>query len=251
MHRRSLLGATLLALCALPLVAGADEPLPKAEAILDKFVEATGGAAAYDNVRNEITRGTIQMPAQGLSGSIVTYHAANRTYSIVDFQGVGAFEEGFDGTIAWSNSAMQGARIKEGDERAAAKLGAQLNQSSHWREIYSKVETAGVEDVEGKPAYKVLATPKEGSPMTVFYDRQSGLLVKLVMTLKTAMGDMPVETYLSDYRPSDGLLTPRQVKQNVGPQSILVTVDKIERNVDLPSNRFDSPEAVKKLAASK
>ena len=34
-------------------VSAADEQLPKADRILDKFVEATGGKSAYEKIHNE------------------------------------------------------------------------------------------------------------------------------------------------------------------------------------------------------
>ena len=38
----------------------AQDALPKGEAVLDKYVEATGGKAAYAKVHNSITKVTIQ-----------------------------------------------------------------------------------------------------------------------------------------------------------------------------------------------
>ena len=42
----------------------------------------------------------------------------------MDFPGIGKVEEGFDGETAWENSALQGPRILDGDEKAAAKRAA-------------------------------------------------------------------------------------------------------------------------------
>ena len=45
----------------------ADEPLPKAETILDRHVEVTGGKAAYQKRKSEIATGTLKFAAQGFS----------------------------------------------------------------------------------------------------------------------------------------------------------------------------------------
>ena len=46
------------------LALAADE-LPKAETILDKYVEATGGKAAYQKHHSEISKGTLEAVGPG------------------------------------------------------------------------------------------------------------------------------------------------------------------------------------------
>ncbi len=66
------------------------------------------------------------------------------------------------------------------------RMDAELN----WRDLFSKTETVGSENVEGRDCYKVVLTPKTGKPMTQYFDKQSGLMVKVVMTLKGPMGEI-------------------------------------------------------------
>ena len=47
-------------LCSPGAPARAADTLPKGEEILDKFVDATGGKAAYEKVRNEKWTGTFE-----------------------------------------------------------------------------------------------------------------------------------------------------------------------------------------------
>ena len=54
----------------------AADDLPKAETILDKYVDATGGKAAYAKVKSDISTGTMSMAAMGLSGKLTMYGAA-------------------------------------------------------------------------------------------------------------------------------------------------------------------------------
>ncbi len=39
----------------------ADDPLPKADDVLDQFVEATGGKAAYEKIKNRVSKGTMEI----------------------------------------------------------------------------------------------------------------------------------------------------------------------------------------------
>src|SRR5437763_6729311 len=91
----------------------ADDALPKAETILDRFIEVTGGKAAYQKRKTEIANGTLEFTAQGLKGTLTRYSAdPDKSYSALDIEGVGKIEMGSGGGIAWEKSAILGPRLK-------------------------------------------------------------------------------------------------------------------------------------------
>ena len=182
--RRIAIGAALVLSTAGVSLRAADD-LPKAETLLDKYIEATGGKAVYEKNRNQMVTGTMDFAGMGMKGTMTAYRAApDKSYAEINLGGVGKIQEGSNGTVAWSLSAMQGPHVKEGDEKASALHLPRYDAEVHWRDAYKSVQTVGVETVDGKECYKVALTPKEGSPSTRFYDKQSGLMIKLVMTLK-------------------------------------------------------------------
>jgi hypothetical protein len=249
LRRRVTPAVVLAGLACGPLMA-AGEPLPKAEVILDKFVEATGGKAAYEKVHNEKWTGTFEFVGKGIKGTATSYSAEpNKTVIIVELEGIGSMEDGTDGETVWERSAMQGPRIKQGDERAHFLREAMLQAPLHWRKLYNKAETVGVETVEDQPCYKVVLTPKEGKPETHYYDKKTALLVKASVTMATPMGEIPAENTLSDYKGDSGLLQARKVRSKVLGQEFLFTIDHAEYNIDMPKDRFDLPADVKALLA--
>jgi hypothetical protein len=250
MKRIAIAGPAALALVlfsgAAPVRAADD--LPKGETVMDKFVEASGGKAAYDSHHNAVVTGTMEIPNAHLKGKLTSYRAApTKSYTEIDLEGVGKIQEGTDGTIAWQLSAMQGARLKEGDEKALALRGARFAAEAHWRDDYSKVETVGVETVNGKPCYKLLLTPKEGPVLTQYYNKDSGLLEKLATTVKTPMGDLDTEINLSDYRKEGGVLAPHVMHQSAMGQEIVMTFDTITYDTEIPKDRFDPPADIQAL----
>ncbi len=95
MNRRYIFAALLGA--SYVIVFGQDEPLPKAETILDRYVEVTGGKAAYDKRTNEVATGTLEFKAQGLKGSVTRYSAVPaEEYLVMEIDGVGKIESGMD-----------------------------------------------------------------------------------------------------------------------------------------------------------
>jgi hypothetical protein len=227
----------------------AEEPLPKAEEILDKFVDVTGGKAAYEKVHNEKSAGTFEFVGKGVKGTLTSYRAEpNKMYTRVELENIGAIEHGSDGETAWTLSALQGPHIAEGEERALALREATLREPLLWRKLYKSVETAGVENVDGAACYKVVLTPNEGKPETQYYDKKSNLLVKMTMTVVSQMGEIPTEMVVSDYKVQDGLLSPRKIRNKMLGQEFETTVGQIEYNVDMPKDRFDLPNEIKALA---
>lgn len=238
-----LLGASLLP--------ATETPLPKGEAIVDRYVEVTGGREAHEKRQTESFTAKLSMPAQGLSGTMVTYSAApNKQLVVMEIKGVGKVESGTDGEVFWEKSAMQGARIRKKDELPQARRMALFNAALNWRKVFSKAETTGTDTVEGKLCYVVALTPVgDGKPEESCYEKESGLILRSKMTVKTPMGEVLIETLFSDHRKVGGVMMPHLITQNFAGQKMETTVETYTLNPELPANQFDLPEEVAKLAA--
>ncbi len=241
-HLRIAVPAFLLVAAA----CAADDPKP--EAILDKYIEVTGGRAAYEKIHSEMATGTLEIAGMGLTGKLTSYRAApDKSYTVIDFGGVGKAEEGSDGQVAWSMDAMQGPRIKQGDERTAALRTSAMHSETRWRDFYKKAELAGAEEISGKACYKLTLTPNEGPPETRYYEKASNLLVKVVVPVTTPNGASTAEIGLSDYRDESGILMPHTIAQRVSGADILVKIETVKENPEIPVGRFDLPAAIQAL----
>ena len=244
MKRRNVLLGLLLSAVAL---AAADD-LPKGDAILDKYIEATGGKAAYDKVRSDVATGTMTFAAMGLTGKMVAYaQAPDKQLVEITLEGVGKLMEGATGDLAWGYSAVQGPRIKEGEEKAMALRQAKFNADANWRDIYKSAETTGSETIDGKDCYKVLLTSKDGKTSTRWYEKKSNLLTKMAMTTNTAMGEISVEVFPSDYRKEGDILLPHKSTNKAMGQEFTMVIEKVEQNAEIPKDKFDPPAEVKAL----
>ena len=221
--------------------------LPSAESILDRYVEVTGGREAYEKRTSEVAHGKMEMGAIGISGELKSYSKPGLQYLVIELTGVGKIEQGVKDGIAWENSILQGPRILTGDELAATLRDAVFNGPIHWRKIYPTVETVGIESINGEDAYRVLQTPADGNAVTMHYSVKTGLAIKLATTVANQLGNIPVEAIMSEYKEFEGILAPTKVVETAAGQTITITVDSMEMNVDIPDERFDLPEAVKAL----
>jgi zinc protease len=223
--------------------------LPKAETILDHYIEVTGGKAAYQKRTSEIQTGTFEVPAAGLKGSVTIYSAPpDKSFTSVDLGGIGKMESGTIDGMAWQNNAMTGAQVKSGQEKAESLREANFYATLNWRDLYPSVETKGLETVDGEECYKVEETPKDGKPVTLFFQKKSGLVVKReTVAVSQQMGEVPVEVMVSDYKDFGGILTPTKITQKAMGQEFTITVDSIKVNEAIPPEKFDPPAEVKAL----
>ena len=226
---------------------GDDTALPKAEAVIARHIEATGGKAAYAKTRTVIVEGTIEHVMMGMKGKMISYSSdPNKAFVRVEFEGMGTIEEGSDGNIAWERS-MMGPRILEGEELAVKMRLYTFNSLLKWKELYKSAECVAVEEVNEKPCYKLVITPKTGNPETWYIDKESYLLIKLLTVIKHAMGEIPVEATFHDHREVDGVLSPFRTVQKLMMQELHVNVASIKYNADIPAEQFELPADIKQL----
>jgi len=179
----------------------------------------------------------------------MTRYAAqpDKYYYTVEIAAIGKMETGVNGAVAWENSAILGPRLKSGVERAEAIREGNMNATVNWRKLYPKVENAGIELIDGEECFKIIMTPDEGQPVIGYYQKKSGLQVKLSTVASTQMGDIPVEMIASDYKNFGGILEPAKVTQKAGPQEFTMTLDRVEVNPVIPPERFALPDEVRAL----
>ena len=128
---------------------------------------------------------------------------------------------------------------------------AVFNEEIRKKEVNEKIECVGVEDVEGKPAYKIVLTQKGGKTETEFYDKTSHLLVKETAKVNSPMGEIEVEVFPSDYKKVDGLLMPFTVTQKVLNQEIKIKMADVKHNVEIPPDTFRRPAKLGDAAEKK
>ena len=247
MNRRVLILLLAAAGAGVTLAYGAD-PLPSAASVLDRYVQVTGGRQAYEKRKTEISHGTLEYTAIGIKGSMTRYAAEpDKYYAVLDIEGLGKIEMGVSGGVAWENTDLLGPRLKSGVERAEAIREGNLNSTVNWRKLYPKVENAGIEIHDGEECYKVVMTAAEGQPIIGYYQKKSGLQVKISAVASTQMGDIPVDLIASDYKNFGGILEPAKVTQKTGPQEFTITLDRVEVNPAIPPEKFALPDEIRKL----
>jgi zinc protease len=245
---RSRLVLAVIALCATsgPIGARGQEPgaLPKAETVLDQYVEATGGKAAYEKVKSRTLTGTVELAAANIKGKLQIFQAApNRLAVVTEIAGAGKTVQATDGKDAWEQN-LAGEHLLDGPEKDDFIRKATFNEELHRKELYEKVECVGIEDVDGKPAYKLVLTAKTGKIETEYYDKTSHLLVKESTQTKGPMGEFTLESFPSDYKRVDGILFAFTATQKALGQEFVIKLTEIKHDAEIPADTFRRPASL-------
>lgn len=236
------------AVCFLAAGLLAAAQLPTAEAVLNRYVEVTGGAEAYRTLKSQTATGSLVFKAMGLKASIKTFAIPNNGLVVLDLPGMGEIRSGVRDGIAWELSPMQGPRLLEGAEKENSMRMTRLDAPIRWKELYKEVKVDGEEEIDGRRCFRLVMDPVSGNkPETSWYDAESGLLVKSRVILESPMGEMPLETRMDDYRQIGSFRVPFKMIQKAGPQEIETTMEEVRWNVDLPANQFDVPADIDAL----
>src|SRR5579863_9853085 len=191
--------------------------LPTVDQILNHYIEATGGREAWKKLTTRVSKGTLDIPAMNVSGSIEIHEKApNESLATVNIGG-NSFVQGYDGKTAWSNDPQNGMRELSGGELEEAQRDADFYHSLDLRKLYKSLAVKSAEKIGDHDAYVVeAATGDGGDPDIMYFDAQSGLLVRVTGQRHTPEGAEPTQIDLSDYREVDGVKLPFSVHQSVG-----------------------------------
>lgn len=249
----------LLALVAVPVFAQVQatapvqpdksaEPLPPAQSIIDRHIKAVGGREAIKSHTSMSAKGSLSIPANGMTGTIEVFAARpNKTVARTTLAGIGEVKEGFDGTVAWSISPMTGPMLSTGDELAQKALDADFDGALGIASKYESIRTIEKTTFEGRPVYKIALKRKIGGTDDIeFYDVETGLKAGAIVQRTNPMGTISVTSAVSDYKKFGNLLQPTVMKQTTQGVNIVTTFTSFEYdNVD-PAV-FELPADIKAL----
>jgi hypothetical protein len=219
--------------------------MPSADRILDKYLQATGGRAAWQKLHSRVSKGTVEVPDMKMSGTAEMYEKAPDLALVKIVISGSTFLEGFNGNEAWSSDPKDGLHTQTGPQLAETRRESDFRLPVDFRQLYPKVVTSGERNVDGRPAYEVQATPVEGGePDRAYFDEQSGLLVRMVTHHHNDDGttELFAEDF-EDYRPVDGVKIPFTIHQTGSQVDFTIHLDEVQQNVALDDSRFSRPVA--------
>ncbi|HEV2826421.1 MAG TPA: c-type cytochrome [Pyrinomonadaceae bacterium] len=220
------------------------ETPPTADQILAKYTEALGGNAAIEKLKTRTMKGT-WLTANGISLGYEVYQTApDRIYTVLNTPKQGVIERGFNGTTAWEKSA-RGLRELEGVELVQLRRYPDLFKDIKLQGQFTRLSFGGKEKIDGKDVYVLRGMGVDGRGERLYFDAQSGLLVRRISSIRTIVGLIPEQVDYEDYRDVDGMKLPFTIRVTSIDSffSSTRTFTEIKLNVPVDETKFNKPAA--------
>jgi len=223
----------------------AEEPKPNAgptaEQLLGKYVQAAGGAAAIERITSRVMKGTIAFGGLSMPIDIFAKDPEKRI-SFTHMAG-GDNVTAFNGHEGWLGMPGRPLREMHGSDLDGAAIDADLHLATHLKQMFSEMQVYGTEKVGDHEAYLVVGQRAGKPPIQLYFDEQSGLLMRLVRFGETALGQMPTQIDYADYRDADGVKIPYRWTLARPSGRFTIQVSEVQQNVPVDEGKFVKPAA--------
>jgi hypothetical protein len=214
--------------------------LPAADQLLDKFVQALGGAEALDKVSSRVEKGTLtgfgdrQFPIE------VFAKAPDKRLSVMHMPN-GDSITAFDGRAGWLGFSHGPPHEMTGPEVSGARMDADFHFALRLKQIFSQLRVERPEKVGDQETYLVLGVNPGQPPVRLYLSQQTGLLVRLVRYVETPLGRNPTQIDYADYRDVDNIKVPFRWTLARPGARFTIQVDEIQQNVPIDDAKFTMP----------
>jgi photosynthetic reaction center cytochrome c subunit len=229
------------------VLAGAPDSPSAAEQILDKFIQAVGGAQQLAKLSSFAAKGTytgFDTNFQKVPSEIFAKAPNQRT--MTNHAPGGDNTTTYDGREAWIAAAdkPQALIMLTGGDLDGARVDADLSFPALLKQDLSKWH-AGFPPVtiDDRAVQVIEGTAAGGTRVKLFFDKNSGLLVRQARFIDTAVGFIPLHVDYSDYRAVSGVKMPFHWTVTwVDGQSTTELTD-VQPNVAVAAAKFVKPAA--------
>ena len=212
---------------------------PAADQLLDKYVQVAGGAAAVDKISSRVMKGNIDFG--GKSFPIDIYSKDPEERISLTHMPEGDSVTAFNGREGWLG--MPGRQLREmhGSDLDGAAIDADLHLSTHLKQMFTKMEVREAEKIDNHATYEVVGQREGKPPIQLYFDQESGLLVRLVRYGETALGWLPTEIDYADYRNVDGVKVPYRWTLARPSGRFTIQIADVKQNVPIDDAKFVKP----------
>ncbi|HEX3249356.1 MAG TPA: c-type cytochrome [Pyrinomonadaceae bacterium] len=224
------------------------EKRPTVDEVFDKYLQAVGGKNAVEKIQTRVSEASLQRPKianpSGKPSTIQLYQKApNKMMMVITAPDGSVIDQYFNGMKGWIKTPTQQRELTDA-ELAQVKQQADLHKEVTLKSQYSNLRVGNKQKVNERDAYVVVGTNASNNRERLFFDAETGLLLRRVVLNQTILGQDPVQTDFSDYREVDGVKLPFMIQissldNNHNGQTR--TFSQIKHNVPVDDAKFEGP----------
>lgn len=246
--------------------------LPSADSILDKFIQASGGAQRLAGLNSFVGKGTsVGFGGFGGGGEVeILAKAPDQRATIILFKqetSRGDQVRSYDGHTGWVRTPLNvvGEFQLAGSDLDGARFDAQLSFPGQIKQILTNLKTGPPTAITDLPAPDsqsslqgdvklgqthnvnvVQGTGPRGLLVTLYFDQQSGLLLRELRYGNSPIGRVPTQIDYADYRDVNGIKLPFHITFAWLDGRDSIVLNDIKTNVPVDEAKFGRPAPLKR-----
>jgi len=215
--------------------------------ILDKYIEALGGRQRLVNLTSFVAKGTYVGFGETDKTSLELFAKAPDQRTTIVHTPIGDNITVYNGRAGWTatpgaNTPVPVLELSSG-ELEGAKLDADLSFPARIKQAFPQWRAAAPATIDGHQVQIVQGTSDGRYPVDFYFDRKSGLLVRVVRYSDSPVGLSPTQIDYADYREVAGMKMPFRwtVTWLSGRSTIELTV--VQPNIPIDAAKFAKPNS--------
>jgi hypothetical protein len=183
--------------------------VPTLDQIFDKYVQALGGAGPTSRLTSYTAKGTSHLFGETREDPVEIYAKAPDQLATFVHQREGDVARTFDGRDAWVMLPLTvvGEYPLSTSAREGGKLDAELAFPWRIKQFFQTWRVGIPITLDNHDVYAVQGSAT-GILATFYFDKQTGLLTRMIRYANSAVGRVPTQIDYSDYRPVAGVMMP-------------------------------------------
>jgi photosynthetic reaction center cytochrome c subunit len=214
---------------------------PPPDELFDKYLQAVGGAAAIEKTTSRVMKGTITFGDRNIPVEIFSKDPDKRISFTHTPEGDSV--TAFDGHEGWLAFPGRPVRDMHGPDVDAAAIDADIHFAVHLKGMFRETRLQGKEKIGDHEAYAIVGLREGKTPLRLYFDEQSGLLLRLVRFGETPLGRLPTQIDYADYRNADGVKIPFRWTLARPGGRFTIQISDVKQNVPVDDAKFAKPAA--------
>jgi ubiquinol-cytochrome c reductase cytochrome b subunit len=218
--------------------------VPSATQILDKYLQAIGGAGKAAALTSIAATGkVVAFGSFGGGGNFEYFAQAPDKRAMLSHLPDGESSRTFDGRTGWF--AIPLAVVPKypltGGELDGARLDAQLAFPAQIASALTGLRVGPITELNGKEVYLLQGNGARGAFVSLYFDRESGLLLRSIRYTPSKIGRVPTQVDYEDYRDVDGIKFPRRWMVTWLDGRDTFDFTDVKFNVPIDASKFGEP----------
>jgi photosynthetic reaction center cytochrome c subunit len=215
---------------------------PKAEDIVAKYQTALGGADKWAKIKTLVIKGS-EIEPDGKTATLEMRVAAGDKVFVEVATPERTVTEASNGKDAWGKAAGQGpAGVYHLSDELAPLLAheAEFYPGSHVLATAAAMRAFGITKVGDRDAIAMVPGQRTPTNDRLFFDKETGMLLRQAYTLQTPFGALPTQIDYADYRNVDGVQIPFKVTISRPNGSWTRTITSVQQNATVADSSFEA-----------